>query len=45
MSKNVQDVRKLVDVKLVCRSVSSDALRDGLRVKFSKEGSYACPDM
>ena len=44
-SKNVQDVRKLVEVELVCHSVCSDVLGDGLKVKFSTESYYAYPDI
>lgn len=40
MSKNFLDVRKLVELELVRGSVFSDALRDGLKVKFISNDSY-----
>lgn len=37
----VQDIRKIAEVELVYRSISSEVLGDGLRVKFSIDCSYA----
>ena len=40
-----KNVRKLVEVELVCHNVCSEVSGDGLSVKLSIDGSYRYPDI